>query len=69
MKCRDKSYVVDVLKVNLESDLIIMTKNAQTLRCVVKDINVTSRNVLGVRIFNIAADDMIASVEIVQTDN
>lgn len=61
--------VVDVRVVgNLEGDIIIISRRGQVIRLNLKGITVIGRSTQGVRIMKMAANDQIASVALIFTD-
>ncbi len=69
MKCSDKTgSVVSVVKVNNDMQVIAMTKKGQVIRFSVKSIRTTSRNTIGVKIFNTPKGDLVFSAKAVKED-
>jgi len=65
----EKGLVVDVKVVSEEDELVLISQQGIVIRVSVKEIRHTGRYSRGVRIMNLAPEDMVASVALVASEN
>lgn len=70
MKVSEKTGgVIALVNVNDDEDLMIINRSGITIRMKVKDVKLSSRNTMGVKLINLRGKDFIASITKVPTDN
>ena len=61
--------VCGAISVDPQSEILMITKSGQTVRCAVRDIRETSRGSKGVKLVNLSANDVLVGVsEVIELD-
>ncbi len=69
IKLNSGDFVADSLALNEKDDVMVITKNGKIIKVEAKDIRVTGRAAKGVKLINIAEDDMVVSLVVSREDN
>ncbi len=62
-------YVVGIKCVNTKDEIILVTKAGMIIRMISKDIRMVGRNTLGVKLINLAEDDVITDIALIPKEN
>ena len=66
---KKNGHVVGIKCVNEEDEIILVTKTGMIIRMNSKDIRIVGRNTVGVKLINLAEDDMITDIAVIPKEN